>query len=170
MESIGINVAIAVVSAILTFLITNHFKEAGKVTVRVPSLGQTVRKSRYPIRGASYPPPDEQMELHLSFGLEIYNSSATQKSLGSIQIVIESKYDARSYHITPYFKQESSESQPKFIFSINLPPKEYIHVDLECSADRDSVREYGSEVAVYFQGLFPNNKVFRAFLTTLYLQ
>jgi len=172
MESIGINIAVSVVTAFLTYIVIEYFKKSGKIRVNLGSSELVLHKpddygGQSPTKSVA-----EATSLTVILGLDIYNSSDVQRSLRALEIEIKPKNKSKSFVSPPYtFVRGSSSLAPYSKFQVvNLPPKEITHLDVRCWARDDECRNLGKEVSVYLKGLYPNGRKFKAFLQTADLE
>ncbi len=172
MESIGINIAISVVTAFLTYIVIEYFKKAGKIRVNLGSSELVLQK---PDEAGGQVPTQSTAEatsLTVILGLDIYNSSDVQRSLRALEIELKPKSKSKSFVSLPYtFIRGSSSLVPySKLQVINLPPKEITHLDVRCWLKGDECRSLGREISIYLRGLYPNGRKFKAYLQTADLE
>src|SRR5687768_12887124 len=66
MESIAVNIVVALLTASLTYFLTNYFRQSGKIILNVGWLDHTVY---------------EDSPVEVEFGMDMYNSSDVAKTL-----------------------------------------------------------------------------------------
>lgn len=171
MESIGINIAVSVVTAFLTYIVIEYVKKSGKIRVNLGSSELLLYKLDVGVQVQTQSIA-EATGLTVELGLDIYNSSDVQRSLRALEIELKPKNRSKSFVSPPYtFIRGSSSLFPYGKFQvINLPPKEITHLDVRCWASGDECHNLGKEVSIYLKGLYPNGRKFNAFLRTADLE
>jgi hypothetical protein len=175
MEAIGLNITVSVVTAVLTYLAIEYFKNSGKIRVNVTrsNIGLTMPDKH----GGQTPTVDLEQadQLHITLGLNIYNSSNTQKSLrdigfglqiknwGTITIPASVTAEAKNLEITSALYSGQPLSRPLDI--LNLPPKELIFLYVFSSVPAQ--KHYKGNILFSLVGKYPNGKKFKAKLVTV---
>jgi hypothetical protein len=169
MESIGVNIAVAVITALLTFLVINYFKQAGKITANLTSHdfgetrpGEIQREEKIDL-------VTKPEELSIMLGVDIHNSSDITKSLRKLRLEFRSRTGKKPLSLPPYVLIPGSESSMPFkkLEVVNLPPKEIMHYDLRCWVKEKEYHELDREIQVYLKARYPDGGDFEARLLTV---
>jgi hypothetical protein len=159
-ESIAVNVVVALITASLTYFLTDYLRQSGKLIVNVGWIDFT---------------RNEDGLVEVEFGMDMYNSSDIAKALR--QLVVEFNIKERkkrstwsSFNLFTSLESPIKVGKRKIgwdgLGSITIQPRELKYFNLKFYVDKEFLDTLKGENKLYLVASYPNGKKFIGFLTT----
>ncbi len=156
---------IGVLGSIATLITSDYLRRSGRIAIYLTRSNIVLSKRDEMGGQVDTLLLSEAENLNISLGLDIYNSSDIPKSLRELEIELKGKKNTILTLRPSVLNEKQHGSYPyRHLEIINLPPKELIHIDLQCWVKVEQNNSLKGDITFSFKAKYPNGRLFKTYL------